>query len=100
MALPSCEREAEAVVAAAAEFGVRPFFMGNGTNLLAPDGAMRRFVVKISDRMGAVARENETTLSAGSGVPLSRLAQYAAGHALSGLEFAQGIRARWAARSP
>lgn len=91
MALPADQAEAEAAARTALEAGVRPFYMGNGSNLLVPDAGVRTFVVKTCDGLGEIRREGERTLWAGSGALLSRLSVFARDAGLTGLEFAQGI---------
>ena len=89
MALPRSQKEAVAAVRAAAELGIKPFFLGNGSNLLVADGGFDGFVVKTGglDQV----REVNGRLRAESGIPLSRLANAALGGGLTGLEFAHGI---------
>ncbi len=89
MALPWDRKEAAAVVRTAAELGVRPFFLGNGSNLLVADRGYEGFVVKSSSL--DQTREVNRRLRAESGIPLARLAMAALGRGLSGLEFAHGI---------
>jgi len=91
MALPRSAEEANIIVETAAQLGVEPFFMGNGSNLLVADSGVRAFVVKSFDGLGNIRREGETTLLADSGVLLSKLAVFAMEHGLTGLEFAHGI---------
>lgn len=89
MALPRTEREAREAVKAAGELDIRPFILGNGTNLLVDDEGYGGFVLKpFLTRLGA---DGEEGVLAGSGVPLSRLAGHALERGLTGLEFAQGI---------
>lgn len=90
MALPRSEGEAEAAVRAAAALGITPFFMGNGTNLLVSDSGWEGFVIKTFDGLDGLRAEGEA-LIAGSGVLLSRLANFALERGLTGLEFAHGI---------
>lgn len=103
MALPKSLEEVSLVLAVAAlEFGVRPFFMGKGTNLLFADGGADLLVIRSCDGLNRLeleeegktwvaARPNGRTIIAESGVSLARLAQFALEHSLTGLEFAQGI---------
>jgi UDP-N-acetylmuramate dehydrogenase len=98
MALPKDENEAQAVLAVAAlEFGVRPFFMGKGSNLLVGDRGTGLLVMKVCDGLGRLELLPEgewpghQTILAGSGVSLARLASFALEHGLTGLEFAHGI---------
>ncbi len=102
MALPRNIREVNQILSVAAlEFGVRPFFMGRGTNLLVSDEGADLLVMK-ADGLDQLELEEEgktwvaahphgRTIVAGSGVPLARLSNFALEHGLTGLEFAQGI---------
>ena len=89
MALPRDRREAAAAVRTAAELGVAPFFLGNGSDLLVADRGYEGFIVKTGglDQV----REVDRRLRAESGIPLARLALAALGRGLTGLEFAHGI---------
>ena len=89
MALPGSRKEAAAAVRAAAEEGIAPFFLGNGSNLLVSDAGYEGFVLKVSglDRVWEANRR----LRAESGISLARLARAALGRGLTGLEFAHGI---------
>ncbi len=89
MALPRSRSEAVAAVRAAMELGIRPFYLGNGSNLLVADRGYEGFVLKTSG-MDQV-REVNRRLRAESGIPLSRLAVAAVDRGLAGLEFAHGI---------
>ena len=89
MALPRDRKAAAAAVRAAAELGIRPFFLGNGSNLLVADRGYEGFIVKLTglDQTRVVNRR----LRAESGISLARLAMAAWGRGLTGLEFAHGI---------
>ena len=89
MALPRDRKAAAAAVRAAAELGIRPFFLGNGSNLLVADRGYEGFIVKLTglDQARVVNRR----LRAESGISLARLAMAAWGCGLTGLEFAHGI---------
>ena len=90
MALPKSVEQARCAVQTAAKLGVEPFFLGNGSNLLVPDEGVERFIVKPVPGLNRITREG-TTITAGSGVTLARLAMFARDSALTGLEFAHGI---------
>ena len=90
MALPRSVREAEAVVGAARGLDVEPFFLGNGSNLLAADEGYPGFIVKLAGEFEEV-REAGRGLEAGAAVLLSRLSKAALERGLTGLEFAGGI---------
>ena len=90
MALPRTIHEASAAVRAAAQVGIKPFFLGNGSNLLVPDEGLEAFVIKTAHGMCGVSLEGEC-ITADSGILLARLAVFARDNSLSGLEFAHGI---------
>ena len=97
MALPKSEEEAHRLVTVAVrEFGIPPFFMGNGTNLLVADQGLDLLVVKtVGLNYLALTKKGEwpdrRTILAGSGVSLARLSSFALENGLTGLEFAHGI---------
>lgn len=90
MALPRTEEEAVTAVQLARELEVEPVFVGNGSNLLVDDAGLNAFVIKTAPGLSWWRTEG-TELIAGSGVLLAALANEAARHAFTGLEFAHGI---------
>lgn len=90
MALPKTEEEAEKAVRTALQHDVRPFYMGNGSDLLVSDRGYEGLILKSVDGLGALSADGER-VTAGGGVLLSRLASFAMDKGLSGLEFAHGI---------
>ena len=98
MALPKNEEEVQQVLSVAVlEFGVKPFFMGRGTNLLVSDQGADLLAVKAYDGLNRLELLPEgewpgrRTILAGSGVSLARLSNFALENGLTGLEFAHGI---------
>jgi UDP-N-acetylmuramate dehydrogenase len=92
MALPKTEEEAAAAVQTARKLDVSPFFLGNGSNLLVPDEGFLGFVLKLSGQLCQVQEDGaSSTLQAGAGATMARLAAAALGRGLTGLEFAGGI---------
>ena len=89
MAFPASEGQAALAISEAIKWGLEPFFLGNGSNLLAADEGVDRFIVKTSS-LRSVRREGDR-LIAQSGVTLARLAVFARDEGLTGLEFAHGI---------
>ena len=90
MFFPKSAEELAELCTAMREFGIRPFIMGNGTNLLFPDGALDIIAVKMTG-LSDIRLTGETEITADSGVTLSRLAVFACERGLKGLEFAHGI---------
>ena len=89
MALPKTGEEASVVVEAARGFGVAPFFLGKGSNLLVADAGADIFVVKCC--VEEIKLLEKDGLYLGAGVTLAQAAVFAMEQGLSGLEFAHGI---------
>lgn len=90
MALPASAEETAALGRLLKEKGIKPFVMGNGTNLLVTDGAFDRFVIRCGEGLSSIAVEGER-LWAESGATLARMASAALEQGLGGMEFAAGI---------
>ena len=71
--------------------GARPFILGNGTNLLVADGGLDRLVIRTAGEMNAAKIVEGDTIEADAGISLARLALFAQGEGLTGLDFAHGI---------
>jgi len=90
MAIPADREQAVQALRCAAQAGVQPFFLGNGSNLLVSDEGVDRFLIKLTPAVQGISREGNC-LIAGAGITLARLAVFARDEGLSGLEFAHGI---------
>ena len=90
MALPKSEEEATCAVRCAYAAGIRPFLLGNGSNLLVSDDGYDGFVIKTAEGLEGMELRGECIV-AQSGVTLARLANFALANSLTGLEFAHGI---------
>lgn len=90
MVLPKSATEAELAVRAAATQLVKPFFLGNGSNLLVSDKGYEGLILKTVG-MNRAEQVGDTEFQGESGVLLSRLSKLAAEKGLAGLEFASGI---------
>lgn len=72
--------------------GMKPFILGNGSNLLVSDNGINdRPVIYIGESFNSLELIDETTVRVGAGASLSSLCRFALEHSLSGLEFAFGI---------
>jgi len=97
MALPKTEEEVQAALRAAAELEIRPYFLGNGSDLLVADGGYDGLILKLAGtfedirQIPPMREGDDTRLDVGSAVLLSRLSSAALDWGLTGLEFAQGI---------
>ncbi len=91
LACPKNREQLVILMGLARECGAKPFVMGNGTNLLVSDKGLERLVIRTAGEMCAVKAVDETTIEADAGISLARLALFAQGESLTGLEFAHGI---------
>jgi UDP-N-acetylmuramate dehydrogenase len=87
---PKTREELLLALNAAKDCGIKPFLMGNGTNLLINDSGLNRLVIRIGEAF-SYARRTDVGMEAGAGTLLSELCRTAAGLGLSGIEWASGI---------
>ena len=90
MAFPKTAEELIVLDGFLREAGARTVLLGNGTNVLFPDGGLDAVVVATGE-LKEVRHIGDTELSADAGVSLARLATEAWQAGLTGLEFAHGI---------
>ena len=74
----------------AAEEKIPVTIIGNGSNLLVGDGGIRGLVIEIGKGMDKI-EISDNIMTVGAGTLLSKAANTAAEHGLSGMEFAAGI---------
>ena len=92
MAFPERGEQMVLLLEFAREAGADPLIIGNGTNLLAPDGELDRLVICTPAGYGrAEAGPEPGTVTAEAGASLARAADLACKLGLTGLEFAHGI---------
>ena len=90
MAFPQNAEQLVLLLSFAQECGARPFVLGNGTNMLFPDGGVDRLIVSSRD-MAEIRLTEEGHIRAMAGASLARVANFACQQGLAGLEFAHGI---------
>ena len=88
--LPEGEAQLIAALDAALEAEVPAHVIGNGSNLIVRDGGIRGLVIAIGEGMSDIRRNGES-VEAQAGASLARVAAFAQGEGLTGLEFASGI---------
>ncbi len=91
MAFPKSAEELSKLLKASALLDCKPVILGAGTNVLAPDEGMSGLVICLKDSLNGLEQLDDTHIWAAAGVTMSRMAVYAAGLGLGGLEFAHGI---------
>ncbi len=90
MVLPATEVQLVKAVKLARMEGIEPLFVGLGSNLLVDDDGLNALVIKTAPQMNS-CQVNGNQITAWAGAPLAQVANAAADHALTGLEFAHGI---------
>ncbi|MBE6773493.1 MAG: UDP-N-acetylmuramate dehydrogenase [Ruminococcaceae bacterium] len=89
---PENEEQLTETLTIISSLGLRPFILGNGSNLLvSDDGIKDRPVIFIDKGFDSIELIGETTIKAGAGVLLTSLCRFAMENCLTGLEFAFGI---------
>lgn len=73
------------------ELNIKPFIMGNGSNLLVTDNGYKGVIIKIGSNLSSMKLLDENTIECESGVMMKALCNFALDNSLSGLEFAFGI---------
>lgn len=79
----------KALLAALKERAIPFLFLGNGSNVLAPDEGLDRAVLRLGESEPRLADDGK--VFCGAGTKLITLCRFALEHGLSGLEFAYGI---------
>ena len=90
MFLPESADQLVAAIDAATAAGVPVLVIGNGSNLLVRDGGIRGLVIALGERFSAMECSGRV-VTAQAGASLARVAAFAQGNGLAGLEFASGI---------
>ena len=67
------------------------YIIGNGSNLLVSDQGYRGLILQLGDGFSRIWQKADLCMTAQAGVSMARLANAAAEHSLTGLEFASGI---------
>lgn len=86
----SDEALAEIVKLCKAE-GVKPFILGNGSNMLISDKGLDRVVINMCRPSAGVRLVDEETIECDAGINLVKVCNFALENSLTGLEFAFGI---------
>jgi UDP-N-acetylmuramate dehydrogenase len=90
LATPADRSDVLVALGFARERGLPWRILGNGSNLLVPDAGVRGLVLRLRRALDDTAVAG-ATIRAGAGAAFPALANLAARHGLSGLEFAAGI---------
>jgi UDP-N-acetylmuramate dehydrogenase len=89
---PTEAEEVKAIICLCKREKIPYYIMGNGSNLLVSDSGYRGLILQLGDEFQKVSVDEEQgIITAQAGILLSRLANIAADHSLTGFEFASGI---------
>ena len=91
MAFPQTKEELAQLLKVSALLDCKCAILGAGTNILAPDEGISGLVICLKDCLSGMSALDDTRIQVAAGVTMARMAVFAAGMGLSGLEFAHGI---------
>lgn len=93
-AIMLCPKNAKSlykIVEACKKENIKPFILGNGTNLLVSEKGIDNVVIHIGRGFDEIELLDETTIRCQAGCSLMKLCRFALENSLTGLEFAYGI---------
>ena len=91
MVFPRTREELSAVLRASHECSIKPWILGAGTNVLAPDEGIRGLVICLKETFMGLTLIDSTIVEAMAGMSLAQTAMFAARNGLSGMETLHGI---------
>lgn len=91
MLCPESEKSLYRIVETCKKENIKPFILGNGTNLLVSDKGIDNVVIHIGRGFDKIELLDETTIRCQAGCSLMKLCRFALENGLTGLEFAYGI---------
>lgn len=89
--MPASISELERVIRCCHEQAVPYYIIGNGSNLLVGDQGVRGIVIQLGNAFSEIEVGEDHTIWVQAGCMLSKVANVAAEHSLTGMEFASGI---------
>lgn len=91
MALPETSAELAEICNLLKKYGLAPYMLGNGTNILFPDEGLENVFIISTVKLTEMYLTEDGAIYADAGISLAKLASFAYQHSLEGLEFASGI---------
>ena len=91
MAFPKNPEELAKLLQVSRLLDCKTAILGAGTNVLAPDGGIPGLVICLKDALDGIRQLDDTHIWVAAGVTMTRVAVFAAGLGLGGMEFAHGI---------
>lgn len=91
MITPETDEALSAVIKLCKAEGVKPFVLGNGSNMLISDNGLDTVVINMCRQSASVRLIGEDTFECDAGINLVKVCNFALENELTGLEFAFGI---------
>lgn len=91
MLYPKNEKSLFEAIKICKDLNIRPFILGNGTNILVSDKGIDNVVIHIGKGFDEIELVDDTTIRCQTGCSLMKLCRFALEKGLTGLEFAYGI---------
>jgi len=91
MAFPGSAEELSSIFKVSVLLDIKPYILGAGTNILAPDEGLPGLTICLKDCLDGMEDLGQGRIRVAAGVTMARAAVFAANLGLSGLEFAHGI---------
>lgn len=91
MVTPSDDESLSVIIKACKNRGIKPFILGNGSNMLVSDNGIDTVVINMCRDMTEISNLGDGYIECNAGVNLSKVCNFALENELSGLEFAFGI---------
>lgn len=91
MLTPSSDEQLESVLKKCFDEGIKPFILGNGSNMLICDEGLDTVVINMCRDNAQIRLEGEDVIVCDAGATMSRVCNFALENGLTGLEFAFGI---------
>lgn len=91
MITPQNDEQLSAVIAECKKESIKPFILGNGSNMLICDEGLDTVVINMCRDNAQIHLEGEDVIVCDAGATMSRVCNFALENGLTGLEFAFGI---------
>ena len=89
--IPASIDSLQEIIKKCKELNIKPFVMGNGSNLLVTDNGYKGVIIKIGSNLSSMKLLDENTIECETGTMMKVLCNFALDNSLTGLEFAFGI---------
>jgi len=91
MFIPDNDEQVCLIVKECKVSGIKPFILGNGSNMLISDKGLDTVVINMSKEKPEIRLIDDTTIECDAGILMVKVCNFALKNSLTGLEFAFGI---------